>query len=72
MSSTSKMVDMTKDAVAATSQEEVDVEFYKLQILTLVDNALSLISKRELVSAIEMQDILLDIRGIVNSEAPKN
>lgn len=66
------MVDMTKDAVAATSQEEVDVEFYKLQILTLVDNALSLISKRELVSAIEMQDILLDIRGIVNSEAPKN
>lgn len=66
MSSTSKMVDMTKDAVIATSQEEVDVEFYKLQILTIVDNALSLISKRELVSAVEMQDILLDIRGIVN------
>lgn len=60
------MVDMTKDAVIATSQEEVDVEFYKLQILTIVDNALSLISKRELVSAVEMQDILLDIRGIVN------
>ena len=60
------MVDMTKDPVALTSQEEVDIEFYKLEILTLVDNALALISKRELVSAVEMQNLLLDIRGIVS------
>lgn len=60
------MVDMTKDPVALTSQEEVDIEFYKLEILTLVDNALALISKRELVSAIEMQNLLLDIRGVLS------
>lgn len=60
------MVDMTKDPVVLTSQEEVDIEFYKLEILTLVDNALALISKRELVSAVEMQNLLLDIRGIVS------
>lgn len=60
------MVDMTKDPVVLTSQEEVDIEFYKLEILTLVDNALALISKRELVSAAEMQNVLLDIRGIVS------
>jgi hypothetical protein len=64
------MVDMTKDPVALTSQEEVDIEFYKLEILTLVDNALALISKRELVSAIEMQNLLLDIRGVL-SQASK-
>lgn len=60
------MVDMTKDPVALTSQEEVDIELYKLEILTLVDNALTIISKRELVSAAEMQNLLLDIRGIVS------
>lgn len=65
-SSTTRMVDMTKDPVVLTSQEEVDIEFYKLEILTLVDNALALISKRELVSAVEMQNLLLDIRGIVS------
>ena len=64
------MVDMTKDPVALASQEEVDIEFYKLEILTLVDNALALISKRELVSAIEMQNLLLDIRGVL-SQASK-
>jgi hypothetical protein len=64
------MVDMTKDPVALTSQEEVDIEFYKLEILTLVDNALALISKRELVSAVEMQNLLLDIRGVL-SQASK-
>ena len=69
-SSTTRMVDMTKDPVALTSQEEVDIEFYKLEILTLVDNALALISKRELVSAIEMQNLLLDIRGVL-SQASK-
>jgi hypothetical protein len=61
---------MTKDPVALTSQEEVDIEFYKLEILTLVDNALALISKRELVSAVEMQNLLLDIRGVL-SQASK-
>jgi hypothetical protein len=64
------MVDMTKDPVALASQEEVDIEFYKLEILTLVDNALALISKRELVSAVEMQNLLLDIRGVL-SQASK-
>ena len=59
------MVDMTKDETVLPSQQEVDVEFYKLQVLTIVDSALALISKRELVSAVEMQDLLLDIRGIV-------
>ena len=56
---------VTNETVLPVSQQDVDLEFYKLQILTLVDNALSLISKRELVSAAEMQDLLLDVRAVV-------
>ena len=60
---------MTSETALPASQQDVDLEFYKLQILTLVDNALSLISKRELVSASEMQDLLLDIRAVVTTPA---
>ena len=58
---------MTNETVLPVSQQEVDLEFYKLQILALVDSALSLTSQRELISAAEMQDLLLDIRAVVNS-----
>ena len=58
---------MTNETALPISQQDIDLEFYKLQILTLVDNALSLISKRELVSASEMQDLLLDVRAVVSN-----
>lgn len=59
---------MTNEAVLpAISQKDIDLEFYKLQILTLVDNALSLTSQRELISAAEIQDLLLDIRAVVSN-----
>ncbi len=58
---------MTNETALPVSQQDIDLEFYKLQILTLVDNALSLISKRELVSASEMQDLLLDVRAVVSN-----
>lgn len=60
---------MTSETALPASQQDVDIEFYKLQILTLLDSALSLISKRELVSASEMQDLLLDIRAVVTTPA---
>ena len=60
---------MTSETALPASQQDVDIEFYKLQILTLLDGALSLISKRELVSASEMQDLLLDIRAVVTTPA---
>lgn len=58
---------MTNETALPVSQQDIDLEFYKLQILILVDNALSLISKRELVSASEMQDLLLDVRAVVSN-----
>lgn len=58
---------MTNETTLPVSQQDIDLEFYKLQILTLVDNALSLISKREIVSASEMQDLLLDVRAVVSN-----
>jgi len=58
---------MTNETVLPVSQQEVDLEFYKLQILALVDSALSLTSRRELISAAEMQDLLLDIRAVVGN-----
>jgi len=61
------LIDMTNETVLPVSQQEVDLEFYKLQILALVDSALSLTSQRELVSATEMQDLLLDIRAVVGN-----
>lgn len=60
---------MTNETTLPVSQQDIDLEFYKLQILTLVDNALSLTSQRELISASEMQDLLLDIRAIVSNPA---
>ncbi len=60
---------MTSETTVPVSQQDVDLEFYKLQILALVDNALSLTTVRELISAAEMQDLLLDIRAIVSNPA---
>lgn len=60
---------MTNETTLPVSQQDIDLEFYKLQILTLVDNALSLTSQRKLISASEMQDLLLDIRAIVSNPA---
>ncbi len=58
---------MTNETTLPVSQQDIDLEFYKLQILTLVDSALSLTSQRELISASEMQDLLLDIRAVVSN-----
>lgn len=58
---------MTNETALPISQQDIDLEFYKLQILTLVDNALTRISKRELISASEMQDLLLDVRAVVSN-----
>ncbi len=58
---------MTNETTLPVSQQDIDLEFYKLQILTLVDSALSLTSQRELISALEMQDLLLDIRAVVSN-----
>ena len=58
---------MTNETTLPVSQQDIDLEFYKLQILTLVDSALSLTSQRELISAAEIQDLLLDIRAVVSN-----
>ena len=65
----SVILSMTSETTVPVSQQDVDLEFYKLQILALVDNALSLTTVRELISAAEMQDLLLDIRAIVSNPA---
>lgn len=64
---TAILVDMTNGTALPVSQQDIDLEFYKLQILTLVDNALSLTSQRGLISATEIQDLLLDIRAVVSN-----
>lgn len=58
---------MTNETILPASQQDVDLEFYKLQILTLLDSALSLTAQRELISASEIQNLLLDIRSVVNN-----
>jgi len=53
---------MSNEISATKSQQEVDLEFYRLKILELVDEGLALASGCEVMPTSKVQDLLLDIR----------
>jgi len=53
---------VNSEVSTAKSQPEVDLEFYRLRILELVDEGLASASGCEVMPASRVQDLLLDIR----------